>query len=81
MDVRICFFLFRGIFRVYYVEENFIELYIEFLSLVQLVKEIGSEFFMCFMDLRNKISFVLFENSDELKYSLDLLYKLFVRIV
>lgn len=81
MDVRICFFLFRGIFRVYYVEENFIELYIEFLSLVQLVKEIGSEFFMCIMDLRNKISFVLFENSDELKYSLDLLYKLFVRIV
>lgn len=81
MDVRICFFLFRGIFRVYYVEENFIELYIEFVSLVQLVKEIGSEFFMCIMDLRNKISFVLFENSDELKYSLDLLYKLFVRIV
>lgn len=33
------------------------------------------------IDLRNKILFASLENSDELKYSPDLIYKLFIRTV
>lgn len=81
MDVRICPFLLRGILRAHYAEENSTELYTELASSVQSAKETGSEFLMRTMDLRNKISFASLENSDELKYSPDLLYKLFARTV
>lgn len=71
----------RGILRAHYAEKNSTELYTELASSVQSAKETGSEFLMRTMDLRNKILFASLENSDELKYSPDLVYKLFARTV
>lgn len=71
----------RRILRAHYAEKNSTELYTELASSVQSAKETGSEFLMRTMDLRNKILFASLENSDELKYSPDFVYKLFARTV
>lgn len=71
----------RGTHRAHYNEKNSTELYTELDSSVQSAKETGSEFFMRTMDLKIKILFASLENSDELKYSPDLVYKLFARTV
>jgi post-segregation antitoxin (ccd killing protein) len=71
----------RGILRAHYAEKNSTELYTELASSVQSTKETSSEFLIRSMDLRNKILFASQENSDELKYSPDLVHKLFSRTV
>ena len=71
----------RGILRGHYAEKNSTELYSELASAAQDAKETSSEFLMRSMDLRNKILFASQESSDELKYSPDLVHKLFARTV
>jgi hypothetical protein len=71
----------RGILRAHYAEKNSTVLYTELASSVQSTKETSSEFLIRSMDLRNKILFASQENSDELKYSPDLVHKLFSRTV
>ena len=71
----------RGILRGHYAEKNSTELYLELASAAQDAKETSSEFLMRSMDLRNKILFASQERSDELKYSPDLVHKLFARTV
>ena len=70
-----------GILRGHYAEKNSTELYSELASAAQDAKETSSEFLMRSMDLRNKILFGSQESSDELKYSPDLVHKLFARTV
>jgi hypothetical protein len=71
----------HGILRAHYAEKNSTELYTELASSVQSTKETSSEFLIRSMDLRNKTLFASQENSDELKYSPDLVHKLFSRTV
>ena len=71
----------RSILRGHYAEKNATELYSELASATQNPKENPNDFLLRVMDLRNRIMFASQEDSNELKYSPELVAGLFRRTV
>lgn len=71
----------RSIRRGHYAEKNATELYSELASATQNPKENPNDFLLRVMDLRNRILFASQEDSNELKYSPELVAGLFRRTV